>query len=443
MKIEDAWGEIKRIVGLADTGGDVTRLDLAVGKVARIETLRSGTFRDENGSEYTFTPAHFSDMVANFDKAARHRLKLGHKAIQSDTPNMGAVVGIEYDEGRDRLVTLAQPTESLVEKNRKGEFDRVSAELDYYPKADSYRYRNLGFVGAADPAVSGLGVVALCAPEGEPISVALSIHEEDVEAAEGAYFRKFTADQRKKSASAGTALPDGSYPIENEEDLSNAVQAVGRASDPAAAKAHIIKRAKAMGKTTMLPDGWTGKMAASAGKENPMEPTESEKALRAELAKQREETATIRVGLARDDAERFMASEAIVKRVPYVVRAKVASLVAALAKFELAGDASAVKVEFSEGEGEKKTKTEVGPYGAIKAILSNWPEQLTTRDGRQIATDPADGGTEDVPQVAAFVDLDVERLPMYQAIEKIRKAEKIDFSAAYHRYMETQRRNAN
>lgn len=71
---------------------------------------------------------------------------------------------------------------------------------------------------------------------------------------------EFTEKQRDKLASEGKALPDGSYPIRNSSDLSNAIQAVGRAKNYDRAKAHIIKRAKALGKTSMLPDKWAGKL---------------------------------------------------------------------------------------------------------------------------------------------------------------------------------------
>jgi hypothetical protein len=68
--------------------------------------------------------------------------------------------------------------------------------------------------------------------------------------------REFTTAQRKTAADDGTAMPDGSFPIKNEEDLHNAVQAIGRASNPAAAKKHIKTRAKALGCEGALPDDW-------------------------------------------------------------------------------------------------------------------------------------------------------------------------------------------
>lgn len=68
--------------------------------------------------------------------------------------------------------------------------------------------------------------------------------------------RMFNTEERKKAASAGAALPDGSFPIHNEKDLRNAIHALGRAKDVPRAKAHIIKRAKALGLSKLLPDSW-------------------------------------------------------------------------------------------------------------------------------------------------------------------------------------------
>jgi hypothetical protein len=68
--------------------------------------------------------------------------------------------------------------------------------------------------------------------------------------------RDFDTDARNKAAKSGAALPDGSFPILNKKDLENAIKAVGRAKDPAAAKAHIKTRAKALGCTDCIPDAW-------------------------------------------------------------------------------------------------------------------------------------------------------------------------------------------
>lgn len=76
------------------------------------------------------------------------------------------------------------------------------------------------------------------------------------ESAEEELAKKFSTEKRSKMAGEGKALPDGSFPIENESDLRNAIQAIGRAKDPGKAKAHIKRRAKALGCENLIPEGW-------------------------------------------------------------------------------------------------------------------------------------------------------------------------------------------
>lgn len=78
-----------------------------------------------------------------------------------------------------------------------------------------------------------------------------SKHDAETEA-----FRDVSTKERKAEAKTGDAMPDGSYPIADEGDLKNAIQAYGRAKDPEAVKAHIVKRAKALGLTKLLPESW-------------------------------------------------------------------------------------------------------------------------------------------------------------------------------------------
>ncbi len=70
--------------------------------------------------------------------------------------------------------------------------------------------------------------------------------------------KDFSTDSRKNLAKSGKAMPDGSYPIVTVQDLQNAIQAFGRATNKAAVKAHIMKRAKALGRTDLIPDSWKG-----------------------------------------------------------------------------------------------------------------------------------------------------------------------------------------
>lgn len=68
--------------------------------------------------------------------------------------------------------------------------------------------------------------------------------------------KEFNSKKREKMASSGTALPDGSYPIESKRDLANAISSYGRAKNPEIVKRWIKKRAKALGACEMLPKNW-------------------------------------------------------------------------------------------------------------------------------------------------------------------------------------------
>ena len=76
--------------------------------------------------------------------------------------------------------------------------------------------------------------------------------------------RAYSTEERERMADKGQALPDGSFPIADEEDLRNAIQAIGRASDPDAARAHIRKRARALGLSDLIPESWTASAVEAA-----------------------------------------------------------------------------------------------------------------------------------------------------------------------------------
>ena len=68
--------------------------------------------------------------------------------------------------------------------------------------------------------------------------------------------RDYSTESRRRMASEGMAMPDGSFPIGNRADLMNAIRSVGRASNYDAARAHIIRRARALNAMDMLPEDW-------------------------------------------------------------------------------------------------------------------------------------------------------------------------------------------
>lgn len=84
-----------------------------------------------------------------------------------------------------------------------------------------------------------------------------------LEGSEAQLFREWTTEQRKEAARKGQAMPDGSYPIVSVGDLKKAIQAYGRSPD-AETKRHIVKRARGLGHTDMLPAKWKGSTKPAA-----------------------------------------------------------------------------------------------------------------------------------------------------------------------------------
>jgi uncharacterized protein (UPF0303 family) len=67
-----------------------------------------------------------------------------------------------------------------------------------------------------------------------------------------------SAEGRRRSTAKGHAMQGGRFPIENRGDLQNAIHAVGRAKgDHALVRRFIIRRARALGLTSMIPDNWS------------------------------------------------------------------------------------------------------------------------------------------------------------------------------------------
>lgn len=80
-----------------------------------------------------------------------------------------------------------------------------------------------------------------------------------------AWRAKYSQSDRDDMAANGKAMTDGSYPIADEEDLDNAIRAVGRGkATHDTIRKHIMERAKALGLTSKIPDNWNadGSLAA-------------------------------------------------------------------------------------------------------------------------------------------------------------------------------------
>jgi len=69
--------------------------------------------------------------------------------------------------------------------------------------------------------------------------------------------KEWTTAARHEATVKGWALPDGSYPIADREDLRDAVLSYGRSrADRAEVKQHIIDRAHQLHAIDELPEKW-------------------------------------------------------------------------------------------------------------------------------------------------------------------------------------------
>ena len=103
---------------------------------------------------------------------------------------------------------------------------------------------------------------------GTPFLMLKSLDEDEGEVfSEDGLVKFVSAAARRKYAKEGVAMPDGAFPIADEGHLRSAIGRLGNyKGDKAAAKRHIIKRAKALGLTHLLPEDWHVSKGAEAEK---------------------------------------------------------------------------------------------------------------------------------------------------------------------------------
>ena len=172
--------------------------------------------------------------------------KLEMDAMDFKSANQGRVI-IGFHDAADIAVKSVQGEVVAVEPDIFDGFDAYAVEID---GVDGKSYDVF-----VDLEGNVLGYDEYTSEEANEI---------EAEAAEIALKRAYSEESRTEMAKGGMALPDGSYPIKDEADLRNAIQAFGRAKDKEAAKAHIMKRAKALGLTELIPANWgAGEKSAS------------------------------------------------------------------------------------------------------------------------------------------------------------------------------------
>lgn len=159
------------------------------------------------------------------------------------------VLGEVAEIAGEKVISFNEAAEIAV-KSIEGEV--ISVDADMFEGYDAYAVEVEGEDGKSYDVFVSLDGEVLGWDEYDAEEAA----DIDAEVADLALKAMYDEETRKTMAEAGEALPDGSFPIKDESDLENAIQAYGRAGDKAAAKAHIMKRAKELGKEEMIPEGW-------------------------------------------------------------------------------------------------------------------------------------------------------------------------------------------
>lgn len=187
------------------------------GEMLRMERIKTPDFGIEGKSAFDEETASEFGIVS-----ASEAIEIALKSLESEFDVVGDVVSTDSD------VFLGHDVYSI-------EVDALNGKsYDVYVSLDGQ------FVGLDE----------WTADEAEEI---------EAEAAEIALKRAYSEESRMDMAKGGMAMPDGSYPIKDVADLRNAIQAYGRAKDKEATKAHIIKRAMALGSEDLIPTNWVPK----------------------------------------------------------------------------------------------------------------------------------------------------------------------------------------
>ncbi|MFI8535338.1 hypothetical protein ACIGMX_34475 [Streptomyces aquilus] len=182
--------------------------------------------------------------------------------------NPGTLFEIAKADGAGDLTVVEAP--SVVEKSDAEAFGIDAEVYDRLPEGVRAALTSLAAAGATVSAdtvkADETGAPVVVSPslllklDGLPVSEEMIRGLVDARVAEqlGEIDKAdLSAAGRRKAAAAGAAMPDGSYPINTKADLRKAIKAVGRGgADHDKIRAHIIKRAKALGLEAMVPENW-------------------------------------------------------------------------------------------------------------------------------------------------------------------------------------------
>lgn len=238
-----------RWINALDSDPD-TEADASDALLASVIRVYRDTYRDEGGAgEPTGLTAFLDGIAATIDRTTN----------ESD-PTLVATLLVVAAQNAATVAAAGNDEEAiLLEWVTMGDNDvrhtHREVEGDQRPPGETFRVggEDLPYPGypKGDPAV---WINCRCTLAPVLVEQFSSVSEPDNFISElvkamtvGIEFRDVSPEERKRDAKEGRAMPDGSYPIDNCQDLKNAIQAIGRAKDPEKVKTHIRKRKRALG----------------------------------------------------------------------------------------------------------------------------------------------------------------------------------------------------
>ncbi len=147
----------------------------------RIKIARTGRFTDMRGTEVTFDRDFLQSLADSYDPKTRHcPLVKGHPRVED--PAYGWVDSLECaDDGLYALVSQVDP--AFEQEVRDGRYKYLSPEIytaaaPGNPDAQKRPYlKHVGFLGAVQPAIDGLGAVSLADRATDPDSEGMLVGE--------------------------------------------------------------------------------------------------------------------------------------------------------------------------------------------------------------------------------------------------------------------------
>ncbi|MEE6264879.1 hypothetical protein V2E29_04360 [Streptomyces diastatochromogenes] len=220
---------------------------------------------DPNGLPITMRSHHEAGDDSTRIVGALREVKVGEDGAARYTADL-------YDttHGRDiaALITGKQPALRSVSIHGYwlGPVKRIHHEGEAVTSGSDLEIDSVDFT--ATPGVLGANVAAASFLPEEPaaaestacrtpISESVEATVEAIAEAAPVDEAGYSGKQRRQMAAKGQAMNDGAYPIASKKDLRKAIRAVGRGgADHDAIRRHIVKRAKALGLTSLIPDNW-------------------------------------------------------------------------------------------------------------------------------------------------------------------------------------------